>query len=122
MNSKRNCKNRKPEQKERMLIIKAIKRILDEDDEYLNAAMLKRTDIYLFSTFKEIIPVFLKMVRDTMIFEQRAVKIGNIAYQKVFPLLKEAKEILYNYYCNFLYFQIDLDSNYYLNLLVSFFE
>ncbi|TBU09239.1 hypothetical protein CWI36_0047p0010 [Hamiltosporidium magnivora] len=113
MNDRRTYKNKKFEQNERML---------DEDNIYLNEAMLKKTNIFLFSTLNEIIPVFLKIVRDTIIFERKAIKLGNITYQKIFPLLKEAKEILYNFYTKFLYFQIDLDSNYYLKALVSYFE
>ncbi|TBU05520.1 hypothetical protein CWI38_0002p0040 [Hamiltosporidium tvaerminnensis] len=122
MNDRRTYKNKKFEQNERILIRKVTKRILDEDNRYLNEAMLKKTNIFLFSTLNEIIPVFLKIVRDTIIFERKAIKLGNITYQKIFPLLKEAKEILYNFYTKFLYFQIDLDSNYYLKALVSYFE
>ncbi|TBU09954.1 hypothetical protein CWI39_0012p0040 [Hamiltosporidium magnivora] len=122
MNDRRTYKNKKFEQNERILIRKVIKRMLDEDNRYLNEAMLKKTNIFLFSTLNEIIPVFLKIVRDTIIFERKAIKLGNITYQKIFPLLKEAKEILYNFYTKFLYFQIDLDSNYYLKALVSYFE
>ncbi|TBU05519.1 hypothetical protein CWI38_0002p0030 [Hamiltosporidium tvaerminnensis] len=122
MNNRKNHEDKKNHHSERILIRNAIKRMFKEDNKHLNAAIYQKDEKFLFFSLNEIVPMFLKMVRDTMIFEQRVAKIEYITYHKIFPLLKEAKEILYNYYCNFLYFKIDLDKNYYLKLLVSCFE
>ncbi|TBT96655.1 hypothetical protein CWI39_3517p0010 [Hamiltosporidium magnivora] len=75
-----------------------------------------------FDSLDDVIKTYKSMVKKTVMFEYKYANCNRKLFEELYPLLEEAKRILYLYYKRYLIHKIDISSDMYIEEFIASFE